>query len=229
MQRNELRGETLLKLKLNKENEIFTRLEKLAKTLEDVVGKLNDVFIGLKTGDLDRERIGLVRIKASYERAAMVREEIMSILYSEAFLPDFKESMVNLTYDVYSAIKAAKDSATAMSSRMPASHCVETLANNIAEYLDLIKEASQRMQVMISLIPKDLQEAAKVGKEIQVLERAGDEMKDSMLRKLYDMEKNVDLLSLLQMKDIVLFMDDILDEMEEATISVEIFLATLKA
>ncbi|MCY0859572.1 MAG: DUF47 family protein [Sulfolobaceae archaeon] len=219
----------MLKIKINKENDIFVRLEKLASSLEETVNQLDGVFKGLKDNNEDVKKFGLVKIKTIYERTAMIREEIMSILYSEAFLPDFKESMVNLTYNIYNAIKAAKDSATAINSRTPARHCIDNLSNDILEYLSLIKEATQKMKLMISLIPKDLQEAVKVGKEIQMLERAGDEIKDSILRKLYDMEQYVDLLSLLQMKDIVLFMDDILDEMEEATISVEIFLATLKA
>ena len=75
----------------------------------------------------------------------------------------------------------------------------------------------------------DMKEAIRIGKEIQLLERNGDDIKDVLIQKLYDSEGIADVISVLQFKDVIIFMDDILDYMEEATLSIETLYATLKA
>ncbi|MEM4076258.1 MAG: DUF47 domain-containing protein, partial [Metallosphaera sp.] len=54
-------------------------------------------------------------------------------------------------------------------------------------------------------------------------------VKDMLIQRLYDSESVADVISVLQIKDVIIFMDDILDYMEEATLSIETLYATLKA
>jgi hypothetical protein len=62
-----------------------------------------------------------------------------------------------------------------------------------------------------------------------MLERSGDELKDMLISRLYSMEKDIDLITILQMRDVIFFLDDILDFMEDATLSIEVLYATLKS
>lgn len=220
---------SVLKFSINKEEIIFTKSMEIARSINESVLKLRDLMEKVLKGDVGSLTADLVKIKAIYERVAMTREEVVSLLYGEAFLPDFKESMMMLNQALYNTIKAVKDSARALSSRKPDGELLKTLSAGLQTYISTILEAGEKLVTMVSLMKTDMREAIKVGKEIQLLERNGDDIKDVLMGKLYESEKSTDIISLLQLKDVVIFMDDILDYMEEASLSIETLYATLKA
>jgi len=219
----------VLKFSINKEEVIFSKTFEIAKSVDESILKLQDLVKKVLEGDRGSLSADLVKIKAIYERVAMTREEVVSLLYGEAFLPDFKESMMMLNQALYNAIKAVKDSARAISSRRPDGELLKALGEGLQTYLSTILEAGEKLVTMVSLMKSDMREAIRVGKEIQLLERNGDDIKDVLIEKLYEAEKSTDIISLLQLKDVVIFMDDILDYMEEASLSIETLYATLKA
>ncbi len=219
----------MLKFSINKEEVIFSKTFEIAKSIDESILKLQDLVKKVLEGDRGSLSADLVKIKAIYERVAMTREEVVSLLYGEAFLPDFKESMMMLNQALYNTIKAVKDSARAISSRRPDGELLKALGEGLQTYLSTILEAGEKLVTMVSLMKSDMREAIRVGKEIQLLERNGDDIKDILMEKLYEAEKSTDIISLLQLKDVVIFMDDILDYMEEASLSIETLYATLKA
>ncbi|EHP68203.1 MAG: DUF47 family protein [Metallosphaera yellowstonensis] len=219
----------MLKFSINKEEVIFSKTFEIAKSIDESILKLQDLVKKVLEGDRGSLSADLVKIKAIYERVAMTREEVVSLLYGEAFLPDFKESMMMLNQALYNTIKAVKDSARAISSRRPDGELLKALGEGLQTYLSTILEAGEKLVTMVSLMKSDMREAIRVGKEIQLLERNGDDIKDVLMEKLYEAEKSTDIISLLQLKDVVIFMDDILDYMEEASLSIETLYATLKA
>lgn len=219
----------MLKFSINKEEVIFSKTFEIAKSIDESILKLQDLVKKVLEGDRGSLSADLVKIKAIYERVAMTREEVVSLLYGEAFLPDFKESMMMLNQALYNTIKAVKDSARAISSRRPDGELLKALGEGLQTYLSTILEAGEKLVTMVSLMKSDMREAIRVGKEIQLLERNGDDIKDVLIEKLYEAEKSTDIISLLQLKDVVIFMDDILDYMEEASLSIETLYATLKA
>lgn len=219
----------MIKFKLNKEEELFSKLVKMGEDLKLACETLRQLFIGALNNDEDVVNSSLVKIKTITERIAMSREEILSIIYGGAFLPDFKEAMVMLTQALYQTSSAIKDSGRAISSRRPAEKCLVNMRESILSYLSTINEAADRLVNMLSKLSTNIAEALKVGKEIQMLERSGDELKDLLISKLYSMEKDIDIITILQMRDVIFFLDDILDFMEDATLSIEVLYATLKS
>ncbi|MEM0374072.1 MAG: DUF47 family protein, partial [Sulfolobales archaeon] len=91
-----------------------------------------------------------------------------------------------------------------------------------------VEEAVKKLISMLDKIQNDIEDALKIGKQIQAMEREGDEIKDNIIIRLYEMEGKIDIISLLQMKDFILNVDDILDNLEEATVSIELLYATLR-
>ncbi|AWS00145.1 DUF47 domain-containing protein [Metallosphaera hakonensis] len=219
----------MIKFTINKEEVLFEKTVEIAKSINDAIARLNELVRKIVKGDREGAMSEVIRIKAIYERVAMTREEVVSMLYGEAFLPDFKESMMMLNQALYNTIKAIKDSGRAISSRKPNEELLRTLSDGLLTYLSTIIEAGERLIAMVSTMKSDMKEAIKIGKEIQLLERNGDDIKDVLIQRLYDAESVADVISVLQFKDVIIFMDDILDYMEEATLSIETLYATLKA
>lgn len=219
----------MIKIKINKEQELFDKLVKIGEDIKSSCDTLKQLFNGVFSNNDDAINGNLVRIKTITEKIAMNREEVLELLYGGAFLPDFKEAMVMLVQALYHTSTSIKDSARAIASRKPSEKCVISIRESLIAYLALIEEASEKLIQMLSSLSRDLQEALKIGKEIQMLERAGDEMKDTLIGKLYDLEKEIDMVTILQMRDVIFFLDDILDGMEDATLSIEVLYATLKA
>lgn len=219
----------MIKLTLNKEQILFSKVLQIAENIREGTNRLTSLYESVFRRNYNDALAEMVKIKGIYERIALIREEVVSMIYGEAFLPDFKESMMMLTQSLYETMKAIKDSGRAISSRRPDEKLCTALQNNIMIYLSTISEASEKLVTMISLLQKDVGEAVKIGKEIQLLERNGDDIKDALIQRLYEIEKDSDIISILQMKDVVIFLDDILDSMEESTLSIETLYATLKA
>lgn len=219
----------MIRLTINKEELLFSKLLDIAENIKNAINELNvlyqDVFSQKYTDAISRA----IKIKGIYERVGFAREEIVNMLFGEAFLPDFKESMLMLTQSLYETMKAVKDAGRAITSRKIDTNLCKNLETNFVQYLALIQDAAEKLVLMISYLPKDIKEAISIGKEIQLIERNGDDLKDMMIQKTYEIEKNSDIISILQMKDVITFLDDILDYMEEAKLSVETLYATLKA
>ncbi|BDC18037.1 DUF47 family protein [Acidianus sp. HS-5] len=219
----------MLKFSINKEELLFSKLLDIAENIKDSTSMLNSVYLDIFNSNYNDATTLVVKIKGVYERIGLIREDIISMLYGEAFLPDFKESMLTLTQSLYEVMKSIKDAGRAITSRKPDEKLCSTLQTNFISYLSLIQDGAEKLVLMISLLKNDIKEAIRVGKEIQVIERNGDDIKDLMIQRLYENEKESDIISVLQLKDAITFLDDILDGMEDSTLSVETLYATLKS
>ncbi|AAK42599.1 protein of unknown function DUF47 [Sulfolobus islandicus Y.G.57.14] len=220
----------MFKLRLNnKEEEVFERISFTAELIGEAVKILQNEVNHVRKGENDQIPADLIKIKSIHERAGMLREEILSTLYGEAFLPDFKESMVMLTQALFNTLSSVKDAARALGSRKVDLKCVTILSDMLITYLALVNEASLKIHELTRHLGSDVEVSLKLSREIQAMEREGDDIKDTLLQRLYEIEKEIDIISILQMKDVIIFIDDILDSLEDATLSVEVFYATLKS
>jgi len=218
----------LIKLKQSKEQVVFDKLTSISADIRDSIELLRTFFKEYLNGNDDQTHLIFTRIKSISDRAAAIREEIVSLLYGEPFLPDFKETMLNLTRALNDVIKALKDSARSLMIRRINPAMLMKIREQTLSYLAVITEASARLVLMISYLSTNVDEAIRISKEIQGLERQGDEIKDAILRAVYGQEA-MDSISVMQLRDFILFLDNILDGMEEASLHVETFYITMKS
>jgi predicted phosphate transport protein (TIGR00153 family) len=218
----------LIKLKQSKEQVVFDKLTSISADIRDSIELLRTFFKEYLNGNDDQTHLIFTRIKSISDRAAAIREEIVSLLYGEPFLPDFKETMLNLTRALNDVIKALKDSARSLMIRRVNPAMLMKIREQTLSYLAVITEASARLVLMISYLSANVEEAIRISKEIQGLERQGDEIKDAILMAVYGQEA-MDSISVMQLRDFILFLDNILDGMEEASLHVETFYITMKS
>jgi len=218
----------LIKLKQSKEQVVFDKLTSISADIRDSIELLRTFFKEYLNGNDDQTHLIFTRIKSISDRAAATREEIVSLLYGEPFLPDFKETMLNLTRALNDVMKALKDSARSLMIRRVNPAMLMKIREQTLSYLAVITEASARLVLMISYLSTNVEEAIRISKEIQGLERQGDEIKDAILMAVYGQEA-MDSISVMQLRDFILFLDNILDGMEEASLHVEMFYITMKS
>lgn len=218
----------MIKLKQSKEQVVFDKLTSISADIRDSIELLRTFFKEYLNGNDDQTHLIFTRIKSISDRAAAIREEIVSLLYGEPFLPDFKETMLNLTRALNDVIKALKDSARSLMIRRVNPAMLMKIREQTLSYLAVITEASARLVLMISYLSTNVEEAIRISKEIQGLERQGDEIKDALLMAVYGQEA-MDSISVMQLRDFILFLDNILDGMEEASLHVETFYITMKS
>jgi len=218
----------LIKLKQSKEQVVFDKLTSISADIRDSIELLRTFFKEYLNGNDDQTHLIFTRIKSISDRAAAIREEIVSLLYGEPFLPDFKETMLNLTRALNDVMKALKDSARSLMIRRVNPAMLMKIREQTLSYLAVITEASARLVLMISYLSTNVEEAIRISKEIQGLERQGDEIKDAILMAVYGQEA-MDSISVMQLRDFILFLDNILDGMEEASLHVEMFYITMKS
>ncbi|MCQ4343608.1 MAG: DUF47 family protein [Sulfolobales archaeon] len=218
----------MIKLKQSKEQVVFDKLTSISADIRESIELLRTFFKEYLNGNDDQTHLVFTRIKSISDRVATTREEIVSLLYGEPFLPDFKETMLNLTRALNDVMKALKDSARSLMIRRINPAMLMKIREQTLSYLAVITEASARLVLMISYLSTNVDEAIRISKEIQGLERQGDEIKDAILRAVYGQEA-MDSISVMQLRDFILFLDNILDGMEEASLHVEMFYITMKS
>jgi len=218
----------LIKLKQSKEQVVFDKLTSISADIRESIELLRTFFKEYLNGNDDQTHLIFTRIKSISDRVATTREEIVSLLYGEPFLPDFKETMLNLTRALNDVMKALKDSARSLMIRRINPAMLMKIREQTLSYLAVITEASARLVLMISYLSTNVDEAIRISKEIQGLERQGDEIKDAILRAVYGQEA-MDSITVMQLRDFILFLDNILDGMEEASLHVEMFYITMKS
>jgi len=73
--------------RMNSEDKVFSKIGGNSQELQGHGEFPDDIYAAVKRRDREAEIAGLIKVKTIYEKVAFVREETMSLLFSEAFYP----------------------------------------------------------------------------------------------------------------------------------------------
>ncbi len=86
------------------------------------------------------------------------------------------------------------------------------------------------MYFSVSKLIINIDESVKLINEIKSLEVQVDEMKMLLIKRIYNIdEKTISILTLLQIKDVILFMDNIVDNAEDVGDTLQLLYFTIKS
>lgn len=217
-----------LHLKAPSEKRLLERVRELANLVRSSVLCLRDLYLALEEGAWDKALEKALET-ASYEhRADRVRENIALEIFSGAFIPDFREAVMVLLENVDGVADLAKDTARIATQRRFDVSILSYLKPGINLYVNLVVKAVDLMYRSICELSLNIEEALKTARMIEETEVSVDEVKMGLISRLYELEDRVSVLTLLQIKDMILFLDNIVDKTEDVSDTVELVYLSLK-
>lgn len=217
-----------LHLKAPSERRLLEHVKELADLVRNSVLCLRDLYLALEDGAWDKALEKALETAGYEHKADKVKENIALEIFSGAFIPDFREAVMVLIENVDGVADLAKDTARIATQRRFDVNILSYLKPGINLYVNLVVKAVDLMYKSICELSLNIEKALKTTRMIEEAEVSVDEVKMNLISKLYELENRVSVLTLLQIKDMILFLDNVVDKAEDVSDTVELIYLSLK-
>ncbi|MGC9067687.1 MAG: DUF47 domain-containing protein [Thermoprotei archaeon] len=214
----------------SREHDILRMVVEQTTIVRDSIFLLEDLFQKLKNGDWGYAIEKSLEIAREEHKTDVKREEIATKIFKEAYMPDFREAILMLIEKIDEVIDSIKDTSRIITQRKFDEKILNVLEPEFTAYVKLCVKAVETMYFSISKLIINIDESIKLINEIKSLEVQVDEMKMLLIKRIYNIdEKTISILTLLQIKDVILFMDNIVDNAEDVGDVLQFLYFTIKS
>jgi len=215
--------------KTKKEKEVIENYKKhlsIARECMDLFSRqISELFRG------NWEKINALE-KEIYEKERLGDElrRKNEYLFSEGLLfPADRMLFLNLSEEIDKVIDKIQQVSRILTLRKPSEEAINFLRDSsIHEYLEITKKSVETLYKSAIHLLENREMALKKAHEVERYESKADELKLELLKKLYSEERNIDVLSLLQLEKLILWIDAISDKAEDASDVIVLITAKMK-
>jgi predicted phosphate transport protein (TIGR00153 family) len=215
----------------DREHDVLQMIIEQATIVRGSIFLLDDLFEKLKSGDWGSAVEKSLEIAREEHRTDVKREEIATKIFREAYMPDFREAVLMLIEKIDEVMDSIKDTARIVAQRRFNEKIIlDVLEPEFTAYVKLCVKAVETMYMSISKLTININEALKFINDIKSLEVQVDEVKILLVKRLYNIdEKTHSILTILQIKDIILFLDNIVDNAEDVGDILQLLYFTMRS
>lgn len=215
-------------IKISSEKAVLKTVSEQAESVMNAVYSLRELYQHLKRGEWGKANEKAFDI-ARYERMAdRSRERVALMIFRGSFVPDFREVIMNLIENIDRVADDAKDTSRIMTQRIFDVEVLKILEPHLELYIELIVRAVKLMVESIKNLTINLDKSLEIARKVEEVEVKVDEVKSLLITQLYRRESDIDILTILQLKDMILFMDNIADDAEDVSDIIELLYLILK-
>lgn len=202
-----------------KEKLAIDTIVKEAKLVSDTVAALEGVTAAIEKRDWDEVEAASEEVSRLEEKVDLMHREGMVLISEGAFFAGIREDVLRLMEQLDDVADFSKD-ASRVIAQYPISHETYELVFSEVKPVALVKKAEDAMAILINAVQSlfsDPREAIRLAIDIERREEEGDEIKARMIRKIFLERQRLDVLTLLELKDFVLWLDNVLDAVEHCS------------
>ena len=143
----------------------------------------------------------------------------MMIISEGAFFAGIREDLLNLMEGIDDIADYSKDASRVISQYLinPVEYKVTFSAE---EPTALVKKGEEAMSVLeqcVSQLFSNPKESVRLAVDVERKEHEGDEVKERLLEEIFERKDSLDVLALLELKDFILWLDNVIDAIEHAS------------
>jgi len=204
----------------------MTLLEEHMSTVLDAVNKLSSLISLLTKGNPEmltssviEENIEMISI---YESSAddIYLQSLITICKG-AFFAGLREDFMKLLEDIDDIADYAKESSQVVARGVLNSSTLRMLTeksdSSLLKYIEKIVGSVCSLKDALGYLEKDVNKVIEKAIEIKAFEEEADDLKSKLIELIYSKRKSIELLTLLELKDLVLTLDEIADSAERAS------------
>ncbi len=211
------------------EKEVVNNLEKHVDLIVETVDGLKNVVNAFCEEDFDRMDELIEEVSSKEKIADDLRREIESRLHEGAFLPASRENLHRLVERVDEIADTAEAAVKMFQIREKSFHsmclvfsekCVEIsqeLKDKLLLLVESVVKVVDTLKVSIHLLNVDMKEASLKAREVDLREEESDEIEHQTLKYLFHAEGELDVLSIIQLREIISLIGDVADKAEDAS------------
>ncbi len=215
----------------DRERDVLQMIIEQTTIVRNSIFLLEDLLEKLKSGDWGYAIEKSLEIDREEHKTDVKREEIATKIFKEAYMPDFREAVLMLIEKIDEVMDSIKDTARIITQRkFDEKILLSVLEPEFTAYVKLCVKAIETMFMSVSKLTINIDEAIKFINDIKSLEVQVDEIKILLVKRLYNLdEKTHSILTILQIKDIILFIDNIVDNAEDVGDILQLLYFTMRS
>ncbi len=203
----------------NKEKLVEETIKRQVEAVRQTIEALEPVICTAEKGDWVELRAASDRVSDLEGKADTIHREGMVLISSGAFFAGIREDMLNLMEQLDDVADSAKDAARVIAQFPVSKPTYESVFSGDSP-IQLVKKAEEAMDVLsesIELVMQRPHEAARKAIDVERKEEEGDDIKNRIVGRVLSKKGEMDVLTLLELKDFVLWLDNVLDDIEDAS------------
>jgi len=209
-----------------KEQEAFKDLAIHAAAVLETTKMLKELFEGLSKYDHDMIENVSAKISVQEYEADKRRRHFESELYEGAFLPLFRSDLFNLAERTDTVADEVKHVGQAVARREKLCAVLKqtakkdkkivVLVNGLGTLAAKVIETVECLTNAIKALEDDVEKAATTAECTDKLEEEVDAIEDQLIRSIFDLERSLDPITVLQLRDIVMWTGRVANWAEDA-------------
>ncbi len=209
-----------------KEEEAFKALATHAGAVLKTTEMLSELFVGLSKYDHAMIENVSAKISAQEYEADKLRRKFESGLYEGAFLPLFRSDLFNLAErtdavadevkHVGQAVARREKLCTVLKQATKKDKKISAVINGFKNLAAKVIETVECLTNAIKALEDDVEKAATTAECTDKLEEGVDAIEDQLIRSVYDLERSLDPITVMQLRDIVMWTSRIANWAEDA-------------
>ncbi|MDI6642550.1 MAG: TIGR00153 family protein [Candidatus Hodarchaeaceae archaeon] len=223
-----------------REREAFEILKRNAKAITNVVKKFEELVITyFSKRDMDQaERLGR-ELSELETKADKGRRDFLRILHEGAFLPAFRgdlawlaerlDRVADTSEGAMRAILLREQLSTALAKAERKSKKIKEWRSKFVEMAKLTTRTVEVLEESVEALATNIDVALRKASEVDKLEHEVDLIEQGLISDLYELEKLLDPISVVQLADVLRRFGNISDRAEDMSDSIAILAMTLTA
>jgi predicted phosphate transport protein (TIGR00153 family) len=202
-----------------KEEQIIKRFKDHLHAVEKTVERFRDFMNSYLDGDEKSEELAKEVMDLETE-ADHIRRETETLMYSGAFLPNFRGDLLGLIESV--DVIADRAETVVRLIDLQKTEFPEEIKEGVKKQSVIVLNTYKALKNAIEMMFEDMEESAKYVSETERLEHEEDELEWDLIRKLFSLD--IDRAKKLELRELITLIGDIADLSEDSSDRVEIIL-----
>jgi predicted phosphate transport protein (TIGR00153 family) len=202
-----------------KEEQIIKRFKDHLSAVEKNLEKFRNFMNSYLDGDGKSEKLAREVMKLETE-ADHIRRETETMMYSGAFLPNFRGDLLGLIESV--DVIADRAETVVRLIDLQGTEFPEEIREDVKKQAEIVLNTYKALKKAIEKMFEDMEESAKYVSETERLEHEEDEFEWALIRKVFSLD--IDRARKLELRELISLIGDIADLSEDASDRVEIIL-----
>ncbi len=211
-----------------KEEQAFNLIEEFAKVVDGCILNLKEITDSIREKNIPDLEKGYLAIDRLESRADEIRRELSESLVKGVFFAHLREDLLNLIEKIDNMADWSENAVGILAETTPQFELLFTMfeLKEMSEYIELCVKSSSKLLEAIRILKTDnAKKVIGILHEIEDLEERGDELKSRLIKYLIRESRRYHPIDIIQMKEFILMIDNVLDSAEDASDTILLMIA----
>lgn len=210
-----------------RERQIYGSIERYVSLVLEAVREVQKLYDIVDTNDIS----GVDLVYSEIDRKETEADELRRMLSEEisqgSFFSHLREDLLNLLEEIDNIADSAKDAVKTLIEAEVSWELLRYLFSQpeMREYINICVEITVKLAEAIKVLKLSGLKAIPILREIEDLEEKADEVKSILTRKVLSQAGKFDLLSILQVKEMLYLLDNLCDSAEDSSDKILLIIA----